>query len=63
MTKANADNWKEKHGNTKLEKDYSTKIILKDESLTKHNMPHLFLFKKDFDDNTFITKNFEFINA
>lgn len=27
------------------------------------NIPHLFLFKKDFDDNTFITKTLEFINA
>ena len=56
MTKANNETWKTYKPHSKLEQDYLKKLIAKESSLKSHNIPFLFLFKDDFDNNKYIDK-------
>lgn len=62
MTKANNETWKNWKPHNKLEEKYKNKMIEKEQSFKQNNIPFLFLFKKDFNDNSFKEKTFNLVN-
>lgn len=56
MIRATSDNWKTKKFNNRIFCDYQEKMLYKEQILKSVDVPYLFLFQDDFDNNKYIDK-------
>lgn len=63
LSKGNSANWKSVNCSNQIELKYKTKLLLKEVILRKNNIPFLFLFQEDFDNNAFQEKTFDLIKS
>lgn len=55
--------WKKCQTFSEIEKDYQNKMIYKEKMLNRNSIPHLFLFKEDFDSDAYKTKTINLIHS